>query len=399
MAFKRVRRRRAVRRRKGGRGIKSTMPLRYMYRRPRASTGMPRLGVVGRKRTAQQLVRRNGLKRRRKFVGDPGGHTQWRQFRFSKRFGRLTQKKLNKLSMERIILSWRQLRSLTLQGQLYMNHCLVGTDGIQLPVYLVELNSCINTSNAGVLVNYHPVFLAARYGNSNATLPYYNWGKQGGQTPTGAISNEWQKERMNVAAFGSRSIFRWADIRLDLWGTRTQPTKYDLCLCQFHEDVCPVDGNNSDPNYVRFWDGLMRPFTYNPNISQPGYGETGKMRVLARKTVMIDPTESTEGDPDPHVKSVKMFYRFDRQCRWDWKDDVKTTGYFDQDIITRDEFNTSDVPYVLDDFKSQVHPNARIFLMIRATKYVRSDSYALQTTADTPSINMQVRVCHVKDNV
>lgn len=407
MALKRVSRRTLRRKGRRLRGMRTAgvkrgyapglgpMPLRK-----RARTNRLRLGRVGRMRTARRVARRNRM------IGDAGGYNQWRQYKFTKRLGNITQQKINRLSMDRLVLYWRAMNALVGQGRLYMNHCSNADNSVSLPCYLVELNCVPNMTSysSTVVANTCPVYSVKRAGSSNTSVPLYSFPNQEGQTRDGTSGGyNWMHERVTGfgaygTAAGPRTILQWADVRFDLWGCKTQPTKYDIMLCQFHNDVTPdPNAQTNNINQCRFWDQLLRPYCYNPNLHQVGFGMAKKMRVLWHKSVMIDPTETSESDPDPHVKSVKCFWRFNRRCKYDYRDDAGVTAFTDTDIVTVPEFTTSEVPEVNSQMQNRVHKNARIFVMIRATKYIKSATFADQTSSDTPSINLQVRTCHIRD--
>lgn len=319
-----------------------------------------------------------------------GGYIQWSSRQYKKTFGRLTQAKVNKLQMDRIIFVWRRLRNTDDGlGTLWINNYWTAGSAAALPIYIFELDSVINEQQ-GNIVSANPMWTLQR---SDAGV--YSWVNVNGRSPvTDVDSPSWTTERAEANATNSSihprsaSLFRWADIRMDCWGMKNHPCKFVLELCQLKEEVVP--GGSIDDNVGRFWDSQLRPFISNPNFSQPGYGDRSLKKILDRKEFHMNPTSTTESDPDPHCRSVKLFYWFNRMCRYDWKD-ATTVG----ERVTNANYPNFVSPRVVSDNQLQTHPNARLFFMIRATKFVRSPTELSQTNADTPSISIQVRCNHM----
>ena len=320
------------------------------------------------------------------------GYTQWSSRQYTKSFGRFTQAKLNKLQMDRTIFVWRRLRNLDDGlGTLWMNNYWTAGSAAGVPLYIVELDSCIN-EQGGNIISASPVWTMTR---SDAGV--YSWINVLGNSVTDPAqqTSNWTLERGDSlqTSFANypkaNSILRWSDIRADLWGMKNHPCKYVVELCQLREEVVP-GGANIDDSAGRFWDAQLRSFVSNPNFAQPGYGESQYKKILDRKEFHINPTSTTESDPDPHCRTMKLFYRFNRYCNYAWRDQA-VVG----ERVSNANFGAPIVqPRAISDNQLQTHPNARLFLMIRATKFVRSATEAGQTNADTPSISLQVRSCH-----
>ena len=345
--------------------------------------------------------RTNTTRSRSRPIKDKNGYTQWDSHRFSKTFGRVTQRKLNRLNMQKLVYSWRTLGNLAAgKGNLFMSNWYNGTaDFCGMPCYAFELNSCINNVN-GQISPHSPMMVLTR--NTDTPGSNYEWVAQSGYSFTANLNAAWQLER---SAHGSTttmsypnacSILKWLDVRMDCFGCTANPTKFVIELCQFDDLVIPsYDKGSGDAQYTAFWDQQMRPFIYNPNMSDTGYGGMNRKlkKVLASKTVEINPTSSTENDADPHIESVKFFWKMNRICRYDWKDERLLT---ENPTMVSIVGNGAGI-VAQGDNQNQVHPKARLFLLIRACKFVREASFALQTTATTPSINIQIRACHVKN--
>lgn len=328
-------------------------------------------------------------------VEDSGTYQQWRTSRFSRTFGRLTQKKLSKLRMDGTTLFWRTLANpdVGYGSQYFSNFYTAGTPA-GLPCWVWELNSCYN------VVNEVSNYASPCYEMSRAETPGIIWSAKSGQTAANSLSAEWQVERNSVPAniisgtpLGG-GILQWVDIRLNLFGCKAQPTKVYIELCQFDDEVTPTPGTFTDSNYVKFWDQQLRPFVYNDMFNQNAYGASPRMkRVLDRKIIEFQPTSTTESDSDPHMRTVKLFYRMNRFCNFMWKDSL-TGG----DGVTNAQFTTPYMHVSQGDNQNRVHPRARVYLMLRAVKFVRNATYVAQTNTDTPSFNIQVRTRWLQDS-
>lgn len=345
-------------------------------------------GYYGSKRRAGT---RSGAKR--KVIRDPNSYSQWEQFRFKRRLGRVTQRKLNGLIMDSTTYFWRTLNNIDggVGNQYFSNYYTAGSNA-GVPLYLVELNSCINNVN-GNITGHSPVYKAERNESRG-----YVWSSLQGQTAGGVtLDSAWQVERSGQNSTitdnypGQSSILSWVDIRMDLFGCKNHPTKFVIEVCQLDEDLCPAVGTNSDNNHVRFWDAQIRPFISNPNLHQISYGDKKYKKVIDSRVIEIGPTSTTESDQDPHVKTLQLFYKFNRRCNYAWKDFIAAPA----ENPSNAQLTTVFIPQAQGDNQTQVHPRARLFLLVRAVKFVRNALYGDQTNVDTPSWNLQVRTKHM----
>lgn len=190
---------------------------------------------------------------------------------------------------------------------------------------------------------------------------------------------------------GGSSVLEWASIEMELWGQQQNHTKYTIELCQFHEDVIPdhnrtlADGGGQ---YGMFWDAQAKSYTYSPLYAGTINGFKGKKKkVLRRYNVDIDPTTTVETNADPHCKTFRLFFKFNRRCNYDW---TKASGQ-DQAIA---EFDDIDAPSSLGANQVQVHPSARIYLYVRASDFNIKNTLLEQGVANTPSVSWKIRTKH-----
>lgn len=332
---------------------------------------------------------------KRNRVEDTGSYQQWRTSAFSRTFGRLTQKKLGKLRMDGTTLFWRSINNPDIgTGQQYFSNFYTAGSAAGLPCWVWELNSCYN------IVNETAAYAAPCYEMSRAETPGIIWSAKSGQTAANTLSTDWQVERASVGPsiitgtpLGA-GILQWVDVRLNLFGCKAQPTKVYIELCQFDEEVIPSVGTFTDQNYVKFWDQQIRPFIYNDVFNQNSFGATPRMkRVMDRKIIEFQPTSTTESDADPHLRTVKLFWRLNRYSNFMWKDSL-TSG----DNVTNTQLTTPYMHVSQGDNQNRVHPKARLYLMMRAVKFVRDATYVAQTNTSTPSFNIQLRTRWLQDS-
>lgn len=403
--YRKVRRRPMRRRPIAKRPIRRKRFIRRKGRRihQKGLTDVVRAGAYGATAIAGYVGSRRGSASapvsRSKVIKDPNSYFQWEQFRFKRRLGKLTQRKLNYLSMDTFTMFWRALDNLDVgQGKLWMYNAYNGTPNQHfLPLYLIDLTSSNNVSS-GAPTNISPVLRMTRSGTSNS----YTWVPVSGVRGDGTTADTvWQFERTSPTGTvgiypNENSILKWADVRMDLFGCKSQPTKFVVELCQLDEDVCPeshlqTPGTMTDLNAVRFWDQQIRSFIYNPNFSQPQFGgDVRKKKVIDSRVIEISPTSTTESDQDPHIKTLQLFYRLNRRCKYNWKDSL-----LGNEVVANSLMNTSAMFGLNGDNQLSVHPRARLFIMIRAVKFVKNALISESSTVDTPSFNLQLRTKHI----
>lgn len=312
-----------------------------------------------------------------------GGYAQWTQRYQKGTFGKLTPRKIDKLSIDKIIFTHQRLGAFNDYGQLFLGNEVEANGVLRLPLVLMELNSCNNNIN-GTISTTNPVYQLSQNGTTT------QWLSQSGQLPDGSFGSfQWQLERAPHTATqtnaypGEAAIHLWSSVDLECWGTRNKPTKYDIMLCQFSEDVLPNYGT-SDANATEFWQSMIKHYTYSPLAKMSNGFNAKKMKIMKHYTFNLDPTASYENDPDPHVKTMKLFYRFNRKCNFQWK-------YSNAAGQTISNLNDGDWQQEDAENQTQVHPNARIYVMIRASNFTR---IAFPTTSDNstcPSISWRIR--------
>jgi len=342
------------------------------------------------------MVKQKGLKLQRD-DGTSGGYSQWTQRYQQSTFGRLTTRKINKLSNDTLIFRHQNIGPFNDYGKRFMYNATNATTWFT-PLILFELNSVNNHIN-GTQTFMNPVHQMTQA----IATGHIAWDSIAGQSTDGtSLITNWIPEKsshISTAVSTSpmdQSIHKWSSLDLELWGQTTKPTMYTIYLCQFSEDVLPetVFAANvgsyatiTNQNAIEFWQSMIKRYTYSPLAKiDDGWGKK-KIKIMKQYKINIDPTASYENDPDPHVKTMKLFYRFNRKCNFEWK-------YSNAQGQSVANMNDADWQQEDGENQCQVHPNARLFVMLRASNFVRTTTDAA-TNANSPSISWVMRSCHL----
>jgi len=270
---------------------------------------------------------------------------------------------------------------------------LVAGARTDLPVYMFDLTSCMNTGTAGISVNANPLFRA----NVAAATGVIGW-SQGNSLQTDGVSTttNWFHEKAPSTATSvitphEKSRLLWTDVRMNLWGAKNKAIKYTVQVVKLLDDVL-------DPNYVTdttagagfakhnsFWQGMTKPYTYNP-LALTSIGQLKGIKVLKTYETIIQPTSSTESDIDPHVKVLKWFMRWDREINY--KETASRIG------TASDLTEQADYAAQVTTCLGVTKPRAKLWVLIRASAYQSQTDAAVDNTV-SPSFDMIVRANHV----
>lgn len=341
-------------------------------------------GSIGRQ--GIKRVRRPRPPRRNPDEEGTGGYSQWTQAYKSGRFGRLTGKKIDSMSLERFIYTHRRIGPFNDYGQFFLTNYQTALGTVDYPLVLFELNSC-NNLISGNATTINPV--KRMYQTATNEIA---WADVSGQDNTNSnLQTQWQLEyaghgTSSIAAYPSeKAIHKWSSLDLELWGQKNKPTKFLVQLVQFSEDVLP-DYQNRVGVSGEFWQSMIKHYTYNPLAKMDDGFNRKKYKVLKQYKFNIDPTASYENDPDPHVKTLKLFYKFNRMSNFSW-------AFSNPGLQAIADMNDADYQVERGNNQCQVHPNARIYVMVRASNFTKLVSPAAITADTNPSISWRLRTC------
>lgn len=368
--------------------------LTYKQKKPQIGMGMTSARNSQRAFAGQRLRFKNPIVartqvRRNTTVPDNAGYIQWQKSNYTRTLGKLTQNKLNMAFNTLIDLTWRRTGRLDLGGSIFAGNYVDTTVSPNLswrPMYLIDL-----TSGNTPIGNGTPVFQLTR---TNSTTPFYSMMPVAGHDSLGGLTNNWQ--RINTpflstgvtASLSDISILRWSEMRFDLWGSKQHPVEWTMTLCQLDERLLPVDNTFviDDRTAVDWYDGLASQLVFSPSERKnPLALRSNLLKVLDRRSFIINPTSTTESDADPHVRTVKLFYNMNRKVSFCWRSSVTNTPVLNVDPAQAVGYDV----YTAGDQQTTAEPKARVFMFLTCKNWrAPPTSYVGMTTDNTGSFNL-----------
>lgn len=307
------------------------------------------------------------------------------------RLKRTTVGELSALSLFKRILRWQRVNGMnrvagtTIPGAMPMpNRPAADGQTTVCPVHFYELTSSFNNSTTVTPVNYNLVC------NDNGTVTFTNLPPK---APDGNDSSntEWVFEyRSDPAAILTARRYikqEWFDIRMLLYGCQAQPTKFEISIVQFRKDFLdPIEMPSSSQEHQdrqSFYHDVAQEMMYNPIMPKTGY--KGKLRVLKKVVVTLQPTLSTQNDTTPASKPVRIFYAHEKICDYMYHsnsisglniDGALNTEKWAQDGVATADYSESPVA------------KQRVWLMVRALNTTPTTD---ETSANTPSYDIVIR--------
>lgn len=203
--------------------------------------------------------------------------------------------------------------------------------------------------------------------NISSTLVYPNvrWVPQfSTPTDTGALTwstadalgienADTQPNMLHTLPLGNDTL-DWVQAKLLLYCPTTLPARFQIDVVQFNDTRLVPDNTTGVSTFAAaFWQSMLKRFAFSP--LEPGNNKYQKyLKVLHSQTFILNPKETTEA-VNTIFREVNVFMRFNRKCTYDWEDQDRM-NMLQQEGPTNLDAN----------IKTQVHPRARIFLMIRA---------------------------------
>lgn len=219
------------------------------------------------------------------------------------------------------------------------------------------------------------------------------WGIRPSQTHDGTtnLNGQWAVERASKSgAVNAQYItHEWYDIRLNLYGCNTQPTYYDVMLCQLTSpEFDPFEATGAaEGRRKMFYCGLVKTLMYNP--INPGDNSWNKgFKVLRRYRKVIQPSSAFGGtdtvDKNPHNHVLKIKYVPKRTLNYHQFAFAPAT---DTVALANQWVQTFQNPGLL---QNTPLPRARMFLVVRALN-TTPVSIGSATANNTPSYDFMIR--------
>jgi len=244
------------------------------------------------------------------------------------------------------------------------------TGPIEVPLHLYELNASLN--DVGGVVTQPTIGWYPSFSNPGitGTLSWSNTFNLVPENTTGSASTY-----QNGA--GKRDMLDWVQAKMLFYAPTTRAARIQVDLVQFTDTRLVPDATTTSAFATAVYQALVKRFTISP--LETGNNEYSKyLKILDSKTFIMDAKEST--DPvNTNMREVNLFYRMNRLCRYDWAED-DAMGLLS---LNDTQINQGDV-------STQVHPRARIFLMIRG----QSTNAAAYSATIHPSYDLVIRTKH-----
>lgn len=273
--------------------------------------------------------------------------------------------------------------------------------------------------------------IAYQSGTPSGTAGDFYWYPETGQNAVGGTidaSAHWNTERNNASVvtntsagvaservypfFSDKCIYNWADIRMALYGAKTQTTKFTVSLVQITDrayDPTNQSTDRADPSAPtvpinldsKFYTGqrsrqeqanfnaamheLVQPLIFHP-MHSAGATKIKVFKTLMKRTFNIGPdTSVNEDDGQPNVL-VKFFKNLNRVVNYAWNDTPTITNDLVLDSPTFNQYTVTQV-------KGFAHPRAKLYLMVTAQAFTETggDSGRIPSADVTPGFDMVIR--------
>lgn len=294
---------------------------------------------------------------------------------------------------EQTIFRWNGVKVFDDQGYYLMSRDISNVGDTMMPLYCYDLTAVANNV-AGAQLNGYP-FCRAQVTKATGIVNWVlvsNLGSDG-VTPTNAISIE---KTANVAPLSlplEKSVLKWTDVRLNLWGSKNKAVKFTIQLVKLlDEDLDPYEkmaGRVNDTKHSSFWQSSLKTSTFNPIATTTADNKLrSKLKIIKTFTKIIQPTSSTENDVDPHAFTLKWFMRWNRDLSYREGNAMIQTY---NDLSNQADFAFENMAH-----STQVNPKQRILLLVRATAYTETNNDTGNTV--NGSFDLSVRLAHELNN-
>lgn len=270
-------------------------------------------------------------------------------------------------------------------GTLSVNHRNVTSASRRdLPVYMMDL-----THLWGGLATMHRLGMYTAAGANDGKMGWFSvQGVNDGGSSAFIPHFKYTSPNFPVSTFPNRVHVGASEIKLNLYGCKTRPTKFTLSLVRFKKDnYCPLNDqataeqNTLDELGTAFWQSRVKRLVANPIADQ--YRVNGSdMQVIARRVYDIAPTSTTESDPDPHCITVNWTHDINRVVNLKKYQAVDTddVNVVNANLIAKDQPSTqisaNYTPFAKD----------RVYLLIEATAWTPLAEADAQDANTSPSL-------------
>lgn len=270
-----------------------------------------------------------------------------------------------------------------------------------LPLYAIALNGTIQSSVAA-----NPLYRAAI-----SSTGRISWSAEDGVSWNNTVGTPWYLEKADVAVADCRHVSPlWYNIRLNMYGARTQQTSFVVEYIQCMHDYAGIEdeadalstqtgvhGEHYKDIVYGYWQNKVRALITNPVSADFACKRTDKFppyKVLKTWRFDIRPAQSTDVDDSPNNYVFSAFIRDGRLLDYSW---MGVSGAFDSsntNAATGLDDRIVEPNYVLRDSRTvparNPHPRFRRYIVVRAVNTTRA-LQASETVDNTPSFDLVVR--------
>lgn len=276
------------------------------------------------------------------------------------------------------------------RGAKSMYNGATASAGGNVPIHMVDLTACTNVIKGAPVVPplYYANLLsgaptALSTTSGSITVPAVNWAVAGTINALACVNTQAASSFAEQYP-GSNDRLLWSDIRLQLYGTTTVPMTWHIYFVQFKKShLCPnalsTDGTADEiAERSAFWQSMAKPLLYNPILVQD-QKHLRDLKILKHDQFHIAPAQTTETLPNPHVKTVKYFERWNKVCNYQWGD------------LAQVDFSGADGTQVsVAENKTTVEHKQRVYMLIACEAFTPGNF----SNTVNGSYDIMVKNCH-----
>lgn len=281
-------------------------------------------------------------------------------------------------------------------GALWMYNKTISPDTARsLPLYAWDLTSCNNFQGPSTFIQAVPCTRMQISTSGGVDFVDVTAVTNDGVTATPNWTLEKSAGNEQTVYPRERDYLKWINIKLNLYGTKYNTTKYTIMLCQFKmRELCPDNSTNLEggaDTVVRnekrdnYYQSLMKPLTVNP-IATTNNFYSKYVKVLRKQTVVLQDQSSDSLDTDPLSQVVSWFVRTNKVCNYK---SLATNLPTLANAVDEADFSLN----TGGQNSTRIHTRARLYLIVYCNNYGQ-DTAANPTTDYTPSFDANIRVCH-----
>jgi len=321
-------------------------------------------------------------KRKMRTAGDPSDYSRTRLVRGRKQRQNLRQLwKLQRIQTSPVIYGSQNISTygVGVGAVPLVNHAVDSASTLTCPCHIYDITAAPNIVASGTTITnpfyrWVPTFTnttsSANVGwvnDTNLTIQQAD-GPQSGSTANAPLAH---------------SMLDYVNAKFLFYAPTVLPVRISAVIFQLDDErlVPGFDGVTRDDLFsTAFWQSVLKRYMYNPlETGAPDYAK--HMRVLASKTMYLQPKDSTEAVLTKY-KQLDMFMRFNRAVNYRWRIGDKVSMLTDDGQVNADASNA---------LENTPHPKARIFLGIFAQA---GPSTTLPNIQLHPSYDYKIQIKH-----